>query len=112
MTIGGGKQRLVLKSQHALSFCNIFAAEVMELRRGHFSLELIGADDRAEEGISRQQHLIVEEYVVNAHDAFFAQHDIARLRIASMHRKAKSEMSIVIKICARGDDPVNKSGFD
>ena len=47
-------------------------------------------DDLPEERVGREQHVVVEEDVVDADDAFFAQHDVRRLRVAAMHRRARA----------------------
>src|SRR5262245_29342997 len=32
--------------------------------------------------------------------------------VALVHREADAEVRIVVEVCARGNDPINKSGFD
>ena len=84
----------------------------MKLRRRHFALEFFGTDDFAEEGIGREQYIVIEEDVVNPHDAFITQDHIADLMIASVHRQAQAKMRVVIQIRTRRNNPINEAGFN
>ena len=84
----------------------------MEFRAAHRALEFLPLDDLPEEGVGAEQHVVVEEDVVDAHDPLFAQHRIACLCIAAVHRQTEAEMRVVIEVRARGDDPVHESRLD
>ena len=84
----------------------------MKLRCRHRLLKLVRFDHLAEKLICVQQHRVIKENVVDAHDFFFAQDDVRRLRVAFMHRQTNSEMRIVIKVGAGRNNPVDKACFD
>ena len=84
----------------------------MELGARHRALEFLALNDLAEERVGRQQHVVVEEDVVDADDAFLAQHDVGLLRVAAVHREPESEMRVVIEIRAGRDDPVDEAALD
>ncbi len=66
----------------------------------------------AEERVGREQHVVVEEDVVDADDAFVAQHDVRLLRIPAVHREPEAEVRVVIEIRAGRDDPVDEPALD
>ena len=53
------------------------------------ALELGPADDLAEERVGVEQHVVVEEDVVDAHHALVAQLDVVGLRGAAVHRAGR-----------------------
>jgi hypothetical protein len=53
----------------------------VELRRRHRALELQRADDLPEEGIGAEQHVVIEERIVDAHSAFFTQRGAGHLAL-------------------------------
>src|SRR5215217_2576098 len=91
---------------------NITTTQVVKLRRGHRPLKLWAFDYLAEECVRIEQHRIIEKDVVDADDFFLAQHDVGGLRISLVHSEPDSEMRVVVKISARGNNPVDEAGLD
>ena len=85
---------------------------MVKLRTRHGPLELGRANDLPEERVGGQQHVVVEENVVDAHHALFAQHDVGFRRIPAMHGEPEAEVRVVIEVRACRDDPVNESRLD
>jgi hypothetical protein len=56
-----------------------------------------GADDLAEERVGVEQHVVVEEDVVDAHDALLAQHDVVGSCGAAVHREPEPEVRVVVR---------------
>ena len=84
----------------------------MKFSARHRPLEFLSCDDLPEKRVGRQQDVVVEEDVVDAHDPFFTQDDIRFLGVAAVHCQSETEVSVVIEIGAGGDDPINESTLD
>ena len=76
------------------------------------ALELGARDHLAEEGVGVEQHLVVEEHVVDAHDALLAQLDVVGLEGAAVHREPEAEVGVVVEVRAGRHDPVDEAGLD
>ena len=106
------QQRLAADAQHALAFGDVLAAQPVELGARHRALELVRPDDLPKKGVRGKQDVVVEENVVDAHDALLSQHDVALGRVSPVHGEAETEVRVVIQVGARGDDPVDEPGLD
>ena len=84
----------------------------MKLRCRHWLLKLVRLDHATEKLIRVQQHRVIKENVVDAHDFCFPQDDVRRLRVALVHRQANAEMRIVIEVRAGRNNPVDKACLD
>jgi hypothetical protein len=69
-------------------------------------------NDLPEKRVGREEHVVVEEDVIDANDALFAQDDVRFLRVAPVHREAETEMRVVIEIRAGRDDPIDEPALD
>ena len=65
----------------------------------------------ANEGIGREQHAVVEEDIVNPHDALVAQLDVIRVGRSPVHGQAEGEVRIMIQVGPGGDQPVHEPRF-
>ena len=72
--VGGREHGAVLESQFASALGDIFAEQVMKLVGAHGALELRALDDLAHEGVGIEQHVVIEEHVVDADDAVAVEH--------------------------------------
>jgi hypothetical protein len=72
MLIGRAEQRFFPNAQNTLALADVLATQMMELGAAHMMLELWAGDDAPKEGISGQQHLVIEKDVVDAHHALLA----------------------------------------
>ena len=106
------EQRFLPDAEHLLALAYVFAGEIVKLRTRHRPLEFLAGNNFSEERVGRQQHIVIEENVINADDAFFAQNDIGFLCVAAVHRESKPEMGVVIQVRTGRDDPVDESSFD
>ena len=84
----------------------------MVLRGAHRPLEFVACRHLAHEAVRGQQHIVVEENVVDPDDALLAQHDVIGERGAAVHRHAEAKVRVVIEIGARGDDPIDEARLD
>ncbi len=101
----------MLEAQLVLTTAQVLAAQEVELGRTHRALELRSRDDLAEERVGVEQHVVVEEDVVDADDALFAQFHVVGLVRALVHGQPEAEVRIVVEIGTRGHDPVHEAGF-
>ena len=110
--IGRGEDRRVPESQLVVACREILAEQIVQLGRGQILLELVREHHLAQIGIGLQQHVVVEEHVVDADDPFLAQNAVVDLVTAPMHGQPEPEVDVVIEIGARRYDPVDEPGPD
>jgi hypothetical protein len=103
------EERRLLLPQRVLAFEHVPSRAVMELRRAHRLAELRLSHHLAEEGVGREEDVVVEEDVEDAHDPLFAQHHVVHVRASLVHREPDAEMRVVVEIRTRGDDPVHEA---
>ncbi len=84
----------------------------MHLGRAHFSLKLGSLEKLAEEIVRRDQNVVIEKDVIDPDNAFLPTCDIVRIRRAAMHGESYSEVSVVIEIVPRADNPVYEAILD
>src|ERR1017187_9867703 len=84
----------------------------MKFIRAHGSLELRAVDHLTDERIRVEQDAVVEQDVVNADDLAFTQFDVVEKRRAAIELHVEPVMDVVVKVGARGDDPVDETGLD
>src|SRR5580704_7744337 len=108
----GGEQRAAVELENSLPLGDIAAGAVMELSGAHRSLELGFACDFTEKRVSRKQHVVIEENIVDADDPGFAKRDIVGLGRALKHFEAEAEMGVVVEIGAGGDHPIDETVLD
>ena len=106
------EQRFLTDAKRFLALTHVLAGKIVKLRARHRSLEFLAGDDFAEKRIGRQQHVVIEENVVDAHDTFLTKHDVRLLGVAAMHRQPQPEVCIVVEIRAGRNDPVDESSLN
>ena len=81
----------------------------MKFVRAHRPLELRSLDHLAHKGVGIEQHVVIEEHVVDADDAVAAQLHVVEEGRAGVELHAEAVMEIVVEIRAGRDDPVDKA---
>ena len=81
---------------------------VVELRRPHLRLELGQVQHLAEEGVRVEEHLVVEQDVVDPHDPLVPKDAVVEERRSGVHRKPEPEVGVVVQVRPRRDDPVDE----
>ena len=110
-TIGGAEQAVSFNAKSSLALIDIFAEQVMKFVRAHRALKLGPLDHLPHKGVGIQQHVVIEQHVVNANDAVVAQLDVIEKRRAGEKLHAEAVVQVVIKVRARGNDPVHEARF-
>ena len=110
--VGGRQQRARLAADDPLALGQILADQVVELGGAHRAVELRRGDQLAVEGVGREQHVVVEEDVVDADDALLAQAGVVDLRLPLAQRHRQPEVGVVVEVRAGRDDPVDEPRLD
>ena len=69
-------------------------------------------DQSAKKGVGIEQHVVIEEDVIDPHDLCRTQYTVVQFGIALMHRQTDAEVSVVVQIRAGRNDPINEAGLD
>src|SRR5205085_7047223 len=64
------EQRFLPDAKRFLALADVLAGELVKFRARHRPLEFLAGDDLPEEGVGRQQNVVVEEDVIDANHAF------------------------------------------
>ena len=110
--MGGDQQRATREAEGTLALRDHRTDQVVELGRAHLALELRREEDLPVEGVGVEEHLVVEDDVVDAHDLVAPERDVVEIRAPPVHREADPEVGVVIEIRPGGDDPVDESRLD
>ena len=112
MLIRGRQQRAARQLEHALALRDVTPGAIMKFRSAHRMLKFLVARDLAEKRIGREQHVIIEKDVVDAHHALIAQRDVIGFGRALEHLQPDAEVGVMIKIRAGRHDPIDETIFD
>ena len=98
--------------EHPLPLAHVLPTPVMELGTAHRMLKLGTRHDLPEEGIRREQHLVIEEDAVDPDDPRLPQEDVVDVRVALMEGEPDAEVGIMVEVRPRGDDPIDEAMRD
>ena len=97
----------------SFKFGAIFAQQIMQLGCAHLMLEFRLHENLPQHMIrSHQDIVVVEQDIVDPHDAQFPEFRIRRERRTAEERHVHRVVHVVIEIGARRYDPVHKAGID
>ena len=98
----------VAKPELAPPGVDILPEKVMELVGPHRPLELRPLDHLAHEGVRVEEHIVVEQDVIDPDDPLIVQHDVVQERASGVERHVEAEVEVVVEVGAGGDHPVDK----
>ena len=105
--IGRCQDGTVPDAQLLLAGVHILAQQVVELVGAHHLLELRPLDDLTHEGVGVEQHVVVEEHIVDADDALIVQFHVIQERRPAVQVHVQTEVQVVVQVGTRRNDPVH-----
>jgi hypothetical protein len=84
----------------------------VELGRAHRLLELGRFDQPVDELVRLEQHVVIEQHVVDPDDPLTAQLLVVLERVRSEQLHVQAVMDVVVEVRARRDDVVHEPALD
>jgi hypothetical protein len=81
----------------------------VQLGGGHALLELLRLQHLGNEVVGLEQHVGVEDDVVDPDDPFLAQRHVVDVRRDPVQRESQRAVDVVVEVRSGGDDPVDEA---